>query len=77
MKDTVNIILDKVFNFYTYATLFVAGLIYLIVQIDASEDQARAERQAKVAACFNNGMVLVETEAGQRCAEPKNLIAIK
>lgn len=70
-------IFDKVFNIYTYILLFVAGFIFLIIDIDAREDQARAERQAKVAACFNSGMVLVETEAGQRCAEPKNLIAIK
>lgn len=77
MKDIVKYIIDRVFSITTFAFAVMFLFIYLIVRIGEREQFANEQRKAQVAACYNAGMVLVETDAGPRCAAPSNLIAMK
>lgn len=77
MKDIVKLILDRVFNFTTLIAISFALLIFLFIRLDQMEGLERDERKLQVAACYNTGMVLVESDAGPRCAKPSDLAAIK
>lgn len=81
MKDAIlNVVKDIfgfIFNGFTLFILAVAFFGYMIVGT-ASADQAEKEkRRAATELCYNVGMVLVDTDAGPRCAAPQNLARIK
>lgn len=77
MKDIMKNILDRVFSISTFAFIAAGLFIFLIIRIGEKERFEKEQRKAQVAACYNVGMVLVESDAGPRCATPSNLIAMK
>lgn len=77
MKDIVNLIIDRVFSFPIFAFVVAFLLIFLVIKVGEKERQEAASLQAQVAACYNLGMVRVDSDAGPRCALPANLPAIK
>lgn len=77
MKDIVNLIMDRIFSFGTLIAIIVALFFFLIIRVGQNEKQEREELRLQVAACYNIGMVRVESDAGPRCALPANLPAIK
>lgn len=62
-------------------TAFAAGFIYGLFSVGASQNEAakkhRAETQRLTEACYSQGMVLIDTDAGQRCADPRSLVKVK
>ena len=81
MKDTILNIVKDIFGYiFSGFTLFIlaAGLfIYIIIGTAESERAEREKRRAATELCYNAGMVLVDTDAGPRCAAPQNLARIK
>lgn len=74
MKDTVmdvvKTVANSVFSFGGF--MFVAGLAFVYLLVAGAEAS-----QAKVRACYNAGMVLVDTDAGNYCVAPTHLVEIK
>lgn len=77
MKNIVNLVFDRIFSFPTFAFAAAFLLIFLVIKLGEKDRQEDALRQAQVAACYNLGMVRVDSDAGPRCALPANLPAIK
>lgn len=77
MKNIVNNILDRVFSFSTLFIIMIALTMYALTRVVQQDQQQQEEYRLQVAACYNVGMVRVESEAGPRCALPSNLPAIK
>lgn len=77
MKDIVKSVVDGIFNFYTVWFVLVALFVWLII-IVANKENADAE-QTRIAteACYEQGMVLVQSDAGQRCVLPQSLVKVK
>lgn len=77
MKDVVKLIIDRVFSGSTLFIIAMVVFLFIMYRAVIDGNVNAAQRKANIAACYNHGMVLVETDAGSRCALPANLIAFK
>ena len=77
MKEFVKSLADYVFSFGTFCGLLAAAFIFLLLNINEHEDATRKQTQLRVEACYAQGMVLVRTDAGQRCVLPQSLVKVK
>lgn len=81
MKDTVTEILksvlDAVFSFWTFMFSFVIFMIYMGVTVSEADRKKEEDRRRMTEACYSVGMVVVNTDAGLRCAAPQSLIKVK
>lgn len=74
---TIKTVFDYIFSFYTFFLLVFAGFAYVIVNVAENESTDREARRVATELCYNQGMVVVQTDAGPRCADPKGLIKLK
>jgi hypothetical protein len=77
MDKFLEFVVDKVFSFGTFCVLFAASFIFLIFTISEQSEVARKETQRITEACYSQGMILVRTDAGQRCVLPQSLVKVK
>ena len=77
MDKFLKFVADYVFSFGTFCVLFAASFIFLILTISEQSEVARKETQRITEACYAQGMVLVDTDAGQRCVLPQSLVKVK
>ncbi len=70
-------VVDKVFSGFTFFLIIGGLFVYALISAAADTNAAREEARAMTAACYSQGMVLVDTDAGQRCADPKTLAVVK
>ena len=77
MKEVLKSLADYVFSFGMFVFLFAVGVIILLGGIIEQSNEAREQTQLRVEACYGQNMVLVSTDAGQRCADPKSLVKVK
>jgi len=57
--------------------VFVGLFIWFAVEMVNSGNEARENTRKMTEACYSQGMVLVETDAGQRCVDPRTLVKVK
>lgn len=69
----LKIIVDGIFSFATFMIL-MAGLFCYGIYLGYQHDNRTREQTA---ACYAQGMVLVTSQAGDRCVLPTNLIPVK
>jgi hypothetical protein len=60
-----------------FGALFIYGFYNLINSANEAADKRQAETQRLTEACYSQGMVLIDTDAGQRCADPRSLVKVK
>jgi hypothetical protein len=77
MNDTIKSLFGYIFSFGMFMFLFMSGFVYLMVYIINHDNARNDANRAKSAYCFDQGMVLVRTDAGDRCVDPANLVQIK
>jgi hypothetical protein len=81
MDKFLEFVVDKVLSGFTLMLIFGGIFIYTIFNIIESQHadlQARLENTQKITeACYSQGMVVVDTDAGQRCADPRTLVKVK
>lgn len=81
MDKFLEFIVDKVFSFGMFMFLFAGTAAFLIIRIgteaNANADAYRAKQERLTEACYSQGFVLVDTDAGQRCADPRTLVKVK
>ena len=77
MKDIMKGFFDAVFSFAGFMTaagiLFILGLSLMI----KGENVERALAQATTQACYDSGLIKVDTDAGFYCVAPANLVKVK
>ena len=77
MKNVLKTLADYVFSFGMFMFLFVVAVIGLVSSIAIASAEQAEQTQLRVEACYAQGMVLVRTDAGQRCVLPQSLVKVK
>ena len=77
MKNFFKSLADYVFSFGMFMFLFVVGVVLLMSGIVAAESEQRKQTQLRTEACYSQGMVLIQSDAGQRCVLPQSLVTVK
>ena len=77
MKDILKTVFDYVFSFGMFMFLFGTAVLILLGSIAVASEKANEQTQLRVEACYAQGMVLVRTDAGQRCVLPQSLVKVK
>ena len=77
MKEVFKTIADYVFSFGMFMFLFCTGVLFLLSAIIVKSEEQREQTQLRTEACYSQGMVLVRTDAGQRCVLPQSLVKVK
>jgi hypothetical protein len=77
MKEFFKSLADYVFSFGMFMLLFVTGFVFLMVGIVEAEQASKERTQLRTEACYAQGMVLVQSDAGQRCVLPQSLVKVK
>jgi hypothetical protein len=77
MKDILKTVFDYVFSFETFVALFCVGIILSLGGVIIKENERNDLTQARTEACYAQAMVLVQSDAGQRCVAPTNLVKVK
>ena len=79
MIKFIELVVDKVFSGITLILLFAAAFLYFIFIFSIAEQDRidRAEIQQVTEACYAQGMVVVRTDAGEHCADPRTLVKAK
>jgi hypothetical protein len=77
MDKFLKFVAEYVFSFGMFVFLFGTAVLILLGSIAVASDKAREQTQLRVEACYAQGMVLVRTDAGQRCVLPQSLVKVK
>lgn len=77
MKEVLKSLTDFVFRFETFMFLIVVGFVYSLIAVLRADSERVEQTQQLTEACYSQGMVLVDTDAGQRCADPRTLVKVK
>jgi len=77
MKNVLKSLADYVFSFGMFMFLFAVAVIGLVCSIAVTAAEQAEQTQLRVEACYAQGMVLVRTDAGQRCVLPQSLVKVK
>ncbi len=77
MKDILKTVFDCVFSFGMFMFLFCVGVVVLFGSLIVEENKRKELTQLRTGACYAQGLVLVESDAGQRCVAPANLVKVK
>ena len=77
MKDILKSFYDTVFSFAGFMTaagiLFILGFSLMV----KGENEEKALAQATTKACYDGGLIKVDTDAGFYCVAPANLVKVK
>ena len=77
MKEFFKSVADYVFSFWTFILLVGFLFGWVLISINDQERANRKQTLALTEACYSQGMVLVRTDAGQRCVLPQSLVKVK
>jgi hypothetical protein len=77
MKEFFKGVADYVFSFGMFMFLFITGVLLLLGGIVIKTEELEKQTQLQVEACYAQGMVLVLSDAGQRCVLPQSLVKVK
>jgi hypothetical protein len=77
MKNIVNTIFDRIFSGTTLFLLIGFGFVWFIIAVSNAESKVQERIRQATEACYNQGMVPVDTAAGQRCVLPQSLVKVK
>ena len=73
----IETVLDYVFSLGMLLTILCVGFFFVIGALMIKTEEQRDLTQLRTETCYAQGMVLVQSDAGQRCVAPANLIKVK
>ena len=77
MKDIMKTIFDRVFSFTGFVTTAGILVVFLFATLIRQENTETALNKATIKACYDGGLIKVDTDAGSYCVAPANLIRVK
>lgn len=77
MDKFLEFVVDYVFSFGTFCLILGGVAIWAMTGVFEQEKINRENYKVAVEACYSQGMVLVDTDAGQRCVSPQSLVKVK
>ena len=77
MKDILRGFFDTVFSFG--GMMFICGVLFIlgITLMVKGQNVDRALAEATTKACYDGGLIKVDTDAGFYCVAPANLVKVK
>lgn len=77
VQDILKFVFDCIFNVWTF--LILLGGLIIAAGVGSAANEAKIQEQTRILteACYSQGLVLVTTDAGQRCADPRSLVKVK
>ena len=70
-------IFDAVFSTTGFMTIACVLFAFLLVTLAKQENAEKALEKATIKACYNGGLIKVETDAGSYCVAPANLVKVE
>jgi len=70
-------IFDAVFSFAGFMTVAIVLLILILTAAVKNENAEKALAAATTKACYNGGLIKVDTDAGFYCVAPSNLVKVE
>jgi len=70
-------IFEAVFSFTGFMTVAIFGLLFCLFMAIKAENAEKALVEATTKACYDNGLIKVDTDAGFYCVAPANLVKVK
>ena len=77
MDKFLKFVAEYIFSFGMFMFLFLTAVLILLGSIAVAADEAREQTQLRTEACYSQGMVLVRSDAGERCVLPQSLVKVK
>lgn len=77
MKDIVKSIVDGIFSFWTVWFVMILIFGWSIIGVAEQENADAEQKRIATEACYAQGMVLVQSDAGQRCVSSQSLVKVK
>ena len=77
MKIIVKDIFEAVFSFAGFMTVAIVLLILILTAAIKNENAEKALAEATTKACYDGGLIKVDTDAGFYCVAPANLVKVK
>jgi hypothetical protein len=77
MDKFLEFVVDKVFSTATLFLILFSVVIYIMFSVAEAQEVARKNTQKITEACYSQGMVVVRTDVGSRCADPRTLVKVK
>ncbi len=70
-------IFDAVFSFGGFMTVAIVLLLLILTAAIKNDNDKKALAAATTKACYDTGMIKVDTDAGAYCVVPANLVKVK
>ena len=77
IADIVKSLFNAIFSIYTFCVCILVFLVWLAISLSAEQRVFQEQRQQRTDACYSQGMVLISTDAGPRCVDPRTLVKVK
>ena len=77
MKDILKGFFDTVFSFGGFALAVCIMFILILTAAIEKENAEKALTKATTKACYDGGLIKVDTDAGFYCVAPANLVKVK
>ena len=77
MKNILKTVVDNVFSFGGFMTAAGVVVILLVMAAIKQDNAKEALAMATTKACYDSGMIKVDTDAGFYCVVPSNLVKVK
>lgn len=73
----IETIFDRVFSFTGFMTVFAILVLLIFSSLIKQENAENALIKATTKACYDGGLIKVDTDAGSYCVAPANLVKVK
>jgi hypothetical protein len=70
-------IFEAVFSFAGFMTVAIVLLLLILTAAIKNENAEKALAAATTKACYDGGLIKVDTDAGFYCVAPANLVKVK
>ena len=73
----IETIFDRVFSFTGFMTVFAILVLFAVSSLIRQENAENALIKATTNACYDSGLIKVDTDAGSYCVAPANLVKVE
>lgn len=77
ITDIVKFAFDCIFSFWTFLIIMFVIAVFAISESGLKEQKIKEQTRILTEACYTQGMVLVQSDAGPRCVSPQSLVKVK
>lgn len=77
MKDIMKTVFDAIFSFNALVAFVILCFGYALGSVIINENKEQALIKATTEACYDGGLIKVDTDAGFYCVAPADLVKVQ